>query len=373
MLHLTPEIQRSLGDAVIVPDGDGIYIYSHEGWMILLLALPNWMSPELVNWLRNTNTSYDFVNWGVLTAVDVNLDEKKYLPHGHRKYESIFLSSNWTSKYSPDSLRRNAQQNIGDYMASPMVSLTAMFNDGKARPLYDKPNDGFAKGANADRYIFRFDDRLVVADAVMFQAFADMGFTITCPTESPKGVVPPLGLQHESGQVFGYMKARQYSGIKESPYGGELSEDAATICWFSEEMAKELLFDQKHYPLEHGVLLADVVGNKWQGTGARKAVSILRWRGWSDDDIVALYESFRITSWTRRHEVHQHKLEGICERLTQEMNSWQFRNLEEDLQRICKEYEFLKPALGVELGILPEAVSLLELASTEPERLAMEG
>lgn len=155
----------------------------------------------------------------------------------------------------------------------------------------------------------------------------------------------------------------------EDAKGRKLYVDAVTCCWYSEDKAQGLLTEASHYDLAVSPRTVwSLAEESWGKSHLRLAVSILRWLGWSDADIEAVYEDSRVSAYrTRRDEIDVWLAATIKRLKDPKVSNWTLRNIEGDLQRRCADYDTINGLLGTQtLGLLPEAVALLDEALDAP-------
>lgn len=369
MLTFTPQIQRALGDAALVPDGDIIYIVNPK-WLLVLARPEEWLDLRLLEFIRKFDSKNGrlLVDWNVISAKDVDYRQQRFLPDRSRKYLPIALDT-WASFPRIDMVELRSLMEGEKYLRSiygDLINLSAMFADGQARAVYAKhgdPDKQFSKEPAAVAYQFRFDDKLVAIHGPWWRAFEELGFTLVAPREGYLGgAIPPVGLRHREGfDAVGFVHPEPASGVTEDRKGRPLFVDAATCCWTEEGHATALLLDPRHYDVKGTSLWAEA-SNQWGRAALRLAISALRWRGWNDDDIATTYEDGRRAAYQARQAAVFEEVEQAIRQLQNTSTStWQLRNVETSLQRACDTIDTINRALGTsELGQLPEAVALLD-------------
>jgi hypothetical protein len=316
---LTPEIQAKLSTgckkpAVLIPDGDVVYI-TNGWWLLVLTGADQHLDDEVLQAVRSCDTRRnEYVNWLVINARVVDFDEGKFTSHSGRKAQSIVVHS-YEYGWKPE----NVRQLIDAYAPSIYgegVSLSKMFADGQAYPLYGKAADHLAKRATIESYVFRFGDKVLPVGGKLFQAFYEMGFSITCPQEAystRRGHGPALGLYLEDVEpdVFGFLMPRTGSGIKMTDDGRPLQADPAIISWITAEEALEEILQKHHYRPGR-----DLYGAYAQGSLLNRSVDVLRWKGLTDAEIEELYEDGREAAYEAQHEALLQQLTASSTRAT---------------------------------------------------------
>ena len=290
MFTISPDHMSQLGEGVLIPDGDSLYIYGVT-WLIVVTGCEHHIPLEVLRLVANAPAGF-YTDWGVLGAKSIAEKEKKFLPDRGNGSRDIYVRIG--GKYqsvSVEGVRGLIEQNA-ECLWGTCYKLDQLFGAGQARPVYNREDMGdkrkFSIEPTAEEYVFNLDKRLLAVSPNIIRPFYEMEFDINCPTRS-SGYPTVLGIysRTHTPDIFGYFAPRRIQA--EDIDGRRMFVDAGTCSWHSPEEGRDKLTDYKNYrPGAPDSALA-------QNPSANLAlgVSILRWYGVSDEEIEILYQDGR--------------------------------------------------------------------------------
>lgn len=367
----TPEHQEDLGPAYVVLDGDSLYIRAKK-WIIVASSANHVFAPERVEDIKALQGAWSSIDWLILTAKEVDLSVKKFLPARGRKFQDVNIRSGnyWgAASEGASSIRKTVEDAAPSLYADGLIDLSAKFRDGKAAVIYPEREKGeFCITPTADRYVFTEEGRVIVVDAAPFLAFVEMGFQITCPRNrmGTRVECPPLGLYMDWNgvPVFGVLYASDSgSGISTDRKGRALFVDPATNSWLTPEECRDLL----QAPTEY--LPGKNINQMLQDShNLRRAVSGLRWNGLLDEQIVTLYEDNRYAAYSVIYENAIRRAADLDAYLTDDVlengDSWRLKGFLNEAKRLKALIENIQKEVGdqISYGHLETIIEKLEAA-----------
>lgn len=306
-----------MGKAYLIPDEDCLYIVSEQShWTLCVTNYVASFPLELVNIIINYTQAKEarYLQWDILCS-EVDLEHRQYLPAQAKTVKTL------TAERHPRGLTgetvRNYISAIGWVLGDRALDLTGAFNAGVAHPIYPgnaEKHGQFARGlAQASRYVFQLENRVVALNGDYFRGFYGMGLEMTAPSVRRGKEVghPIIAAQAEDmvSYVFGFLPPDGESGIQVSSDGRTLYADAALVSWAEIADAEALIaaevgvfnpvtHDQAtlQMPFSERLDLQETRPsyNRDLSTQLTLAVSILRWKGVSEEDICAAVEERRV-------------------------------------------------------------------------------
>lgn len=381
--RVTADVIQALGNAYLIPDGDCLYIVSHDSdWLICVTAFTLAFPDELLFLIDNYTDENErkYLQWDLLCA-EVYPDSRQYLP-GKSKTVKTLAAERHPRGLNAAAVRAHISER-GWALSDRGLDLVSLFNQGYARSIYPeaaKPGQ-FARDAKAQQYNFQYAGRVVAVDGAYFRAFYDMGFSVWAPTgrraQVDKISHPVIAAAVEDGScyVFGFMPPMERSGITTSPDGRRTYADASIVSWTTPEEATALIADDTaiYSPARHtyaSLRLSpeerlDRIGDKpYYGDDVRRetlfAIGVLRWHGVDETSIMALLEAQRMPSYQEGYNEVMAAVDEALRTLSGNHAQWQRHNAEEVVKKARRALESLA-SLGVsaELGRLPELEALL--------------
>ena len=379
MLNITPKMQSSLGRAVILY-GDGVlYITNIKGWMLVIPSPDAWIPHQVIEVVHScANETYQALDWRVLNAKTVDFANKKFLPYRARKHAPLLVNAYELGNNTTAERAKKTAEDLEDCIFGDLVDLEAIFAGGEARAIYkDDPKvlkrtgRAFAKDENAEVYIFNFDDKALALHGAQFRAFREMGFQAFCPKRRlGHWHSPPVGLRLSGGyDIIGFMMPQVETSIFEDLQGRRLFVDAGRASWRTQEESLQGLRDPHSYSFDregNPRSLGDLLDESWGHEDLKLDVSSLMWKGWSVEDINQAYEEGRAPAYEQKAHIIQVTVAKRVEELEDENTpTWRLRNISNELERFCSEYESMGRLVELDLGLLPQAIELLRMQDVE--------
>tara|TARA_B100000131_G_scaffold54165_1_gene49153 strand:+ start:19484 stop:20656 length:1173 start_codon:yes stop_codon:yes gene_type:complete len=384
----TPEIQRDLGEATALLDGDNLLI-GNGHWAVVIDPVANFLSEELLEKVF-VPLEGQFIDYRILNGTEIDTEANMFRPAMSKKLSKI-VKKEWvgTHKFSVDGLYKVIDNHLSN---GERRSLTDLFYAGKARAYYPNSDEGSTFGArmrtqSAAKYVFNFDNRVVAISGGYLRSFAEMGMEILCPVESSE-TIPGMEIYLDGRvNINGAVMPTSDSGVRESVDGRKLYFDAAEICWSTEDDAIHEIstHETSFHPIKVQNQQIDVdeldVFLSRSYDGLRKAVSVLRWNGHPEASIYKLLRDSQYDAWCviykKALEVASEILDG--DKIPHVINvlgahgpgSWAVQGamsrLKGEATTLCKTVEELSDLMGEPLGYgpLPELVRQVDELENE--------
>lgn len=292
MLKFTRDQMDVMGPGILVPDGDVLYI-TNNIWLIAVTGVEQHFPIELLRMIANPPSRSLLLDWRSLEAETLYLQDRKYLPLQGSIARDLYVPITSWPRSSPEAIRgfleKSAETIWGDN-----YSLNEYFDNGLAITQYLKQEiagnerRAFATSPGAEHYTFDLDGRILTVNAGLFRAFHELGFEITCPKDT---VGPPqfLGLHHQTEEpvIFGYLAPVRESGVNMTSDNRPLYLDAGIASWYSVEEGLAQLQATESYEANQLISATSRAADKMSDVPKtlRAGVSILRWKGWDDEEI----------------------------------------------------------------------------------------
>ena len=377
--RISGTIVREMGPAVIIPDGDCLYITQSKVWTICITNAALHIPPHILSVIHTYTDAAtgSFFDWDLLTAVEISTEHKQYLPAFSSTVRPFVRAQRSYGHVTAEQLR--AQIGVaGPCLYDVGMDVTQAFRDGLVRSEYPRKERGHlaAESGKADSYTLQRGRKVLSMDGPRLRGFLDMGFTVTCPSKKPDaGLCLAATIMEGGAYIFGFIALRSHSGITGSPCGRSLlGHDAVAICWDFEEDAYQLLQEDLTVfnPAYHGrdtVLLSleERLGvedtrthyaNREMSREFKRGIAILRWHGVPEEAILEYAESLRTSQWVRIHEDVLLKAAERIARLAGGVSKWEWGSADSAAKDMCKLIEDLEVLLGhpLDLGLLPEMI-----------------
>ena len=384
----TPEIQRDLGEATAVLDGENLLV-GNGHWAMVIAPAASFLPEDLLERvfvpLEGKNIDYR-----VLCGSHIDVDSNLFQPALAKKLHTLVVK-NWGHGYKPEvdaeaiyaAIDRNLRYENRE-------SIIDVFYSGKARAVYpnkDEPSPSARfRSLSASRYVIRMGDKgrnVAVIEGGYLRGLAEMGVELLCPLSPPTDNTLPgieICLDGDDYGINGTVMPRTDSDITTSDSGKRLYEDAAAICWMTEDEATDLISsdeasfhpvkvpDQTLEPDDLDVFLSQHHVSFY----LKRAVSVLRWIGWAEDHIFKLLKERQYDAWcviySKAISVADSLLKGdkiphVYNLIDSEgPGSWPIQTamhrLKTETKTVCQTIENLSDLMGESLGYgsLPELV-----------------
>lgn len=373
-----------MGPAVIIPDGDCLYITQDRCWTICITNAALHIPPHILSVIHTyTNAAgRSFLDWDILTAVEISVERKQYLPAFSSTVKPFKPPASDAYRVTTEVLRAQIEM-AGPCLYDIGIDVTQAFHDGLVRSEYPHKGKGMhlaAESGKADSYTLRKDHKVLSMDGSMLRGFLDMGFTVTCPSKRPAaGLCLAATIPDDSSYIFGFIALRSHSGVVTSPCGRSLlGHDAAAVSWDFVEDAYQILqedltvFNPAHHgrdtvllPLEERLGIEETrthYGVREIAREFKRGIAILRWHGVPEEAIMEYVDSLRIPQWIRLHEDTLNQAAERITRLTDKASRWEWGNADSAAREMCKLIEDLEGLLeyALDLGPLPELIRIIK-------------
>lgn len=341
MFNIEPEHFAALGEGILVPDGDMLYI-TNGHWLIAITACEAHIPLEILKLVAFAENGA-FVDWRVLGAKEIFPEEKKFIPvRGGRSFD-IYTSGYKYSRVTVEGIRGLMEQN-SECLWGTVYRLDQLFTAGAARTKYLRPTDNdkrkFSTEPAAEHYLFDLDGKLLTVGSAYFRTFFEMGFQINCParTSGPPGLLG-LYMKETVPDIFGYLAPTRGTGVNTSKDGRKLYCDAGEASWYTPEEGLEELRDWSSYLPNEKMNATEQVK-----TNASKSlllgVSVLRWHGLSDDEINILHQEGRREGLEDRFDILRDELKTMLEEAASSgFDRWRHTGRLEDCEETVKDLE----------------------------------
>lgn len=378
--RISADTIHALGVAYLVPDGDCLYIVSHESdWLICITAYALAFPAELVDLISNYTDSAErkYLQWDILCA-EVYPDRRQYLP-GKAKNVKTLAPERHPRGICAQTVRDHIST-LGWALSDSGLDLTDLFNHGYARPVY--PDRAARQGqfardqAQAQQYIFQYQGRVVTVDGDYFRAFYDMGFhvrTTSCRKHADKISHPVIVATIDAETyAFGFMPPVDRSGIAAAPDNRPIYADAGLVSWSTVDEALALidadtsLFNPAIHDLATLQLCTEdrieqAVQRPSYNTVVTQetlfAIGVLRWNGVDEASIMNALEARRMPSYQAGYDAVMDGIEQAFPLLEGDRAPWQRNQATEYARKARRAIEVLT-ALGV--GAEPGRLHALE-------------
>lgn len=286
----TQEMVASLGEGVMIPDGDTLYITNNH-WIMVVTGVEHHLSLDVLKAVAYAPEPAQ-TDWRIVVAKEIYLDQGKYLsPRGTQSVD-LYLSGYKFSRVSRESIRGLIER-YSENLLGASYNMGQLFEAGRAKVQFDKGKRKLSVEPAAQHYQFDLDNRIVCVEAKWFRAFVEAGFEVTCPTNS-EGAPRVLGLYNQtaSPDIFGFLTPLKNCGPRETKDGRSLlGFYASEISWYTKSDGVESLTDPSHYDM--GIVSPTSVGTSAPDR-LLLGVAILRWQGLSENEIDHLFREGRI-------------------------------------------------------------------------------
>lgn len=356
-MQFLPESIAALGEGALLLDGDTVYVYA-PSWMLVIprahMHLPADVMETLAHYFGDTEVG--LVDWRIISASAIILEEGKFLPWKGHRHADIKLSGYWWRSATLDVCRRRVDENAGSIWGE-VASLSDLYLRGKADPLYAETSNEFGGSLSgttrAVSYGFSFHGRVLRLDSTKFDAFYEMGFQVSAPLnylESYRLYQPSAGLYSEEDGIVGLFAAEEDSRVSESSDGRCLLVDGARVCWKDEDEAISLMLDPLSYPITIRCSASAMAMNARCPSSLMEAIGWMRLNGWGEDAINDTYESGRTDAYHQQLRDLEYWVERTLRALgPDEGRSWESRGALNTLENTQEEIELLCEALGIEV------------------------
>lgn len=392
-MQITPDVQKELGEAVILAKGRSAAITSGS-WTIILPAATDYIPEDIVEhaaWLADQpGYARSYVDYRVLNAREFVND--RFLAANGKELESI--ASTGPFRYGNTVTYEMVEKIVVDneYIFEG-VDLVDLFNSGKAEPTYAKTEQAgsaarIVAGAHkADAYLFRVEGKVLAVAGPLLRGLQKAGFSIILNTEfEPKGAgeVPYLGVVNkEDHSICGALAPLAETGITHDSLGRSLHTDAGKVCWISHANAEMLIGE------DHGFFDPSMVRHDWEDLSiddrvkvrkycpAALGIAALRWHGVPDSEIQKILNYAAYDAWcTLYHEALKSAADlldqvGRFSETTEITTSsvHRVRQFAHNTQSLCSKVESLTKVMqevggdsgdGLGFGPLPELVQYVQ-------------
>lgn len=383
--RISADTIRALGKAYLIPDGDCLYIVSDQShWTLCVTNYVASFPLDLVDIIVSYTQADDskYLQWDILCS-EVDLEHRQYLPAQAKTVKTL------TAERHPRGLTggivRDYISAIGWVLGDRALDLTGAFKAGVAHPIYPgnaEKHGQFARGlAQASKYIFQMEGRVVAVNGDYFRSFYDMGLEMTAPSvRRGKDLGHPLiAAQAEDmvSYVFGFLPPDGDSGITVSADGRALYADATILSWAGVSDAQGMI--DKEFgvfsPSTHDLTVLQMsleerlelhetrpAYNRELSNDLLMAIGILRWKGVAEENILAAIGERRMPCY----EQGWNAVSADVTKALQEMSArpdaeWHIRSAKATYDRAAKTINTLRQ-LGVdaELGDLRALWDLLK-------------
>jgi hypothetical protein len=215
------------------------------------------------------------------------------------------------------------------------VDLTAMWEAGDVRPLYDK--DVRLQDRKATGYVFRFPssygyERLVHVEGGPWRALHKMGLRARVPRDVTVSHIPRVGLIHRDGPdtLFGVLLQTNPPVPLNADSGLPLVYGAVSCSWATDDFLHEQLRSLADLSTRDHVLLTldDILRATAKGQRPssmalrfRGVVDVLRWRGVSEAAIGAWLEHELPAAYQEQADRNVARLAALAEGRIQHLAS----------------------------------------------------
>lgn len=384
----TPEIQKRLGDAALVPDGDRLFVGNTQ-WLILFNTPYDHFPAEVLDYVWGSfddlqENEEGYVDWKILNAVKVDWDNKQFLPPAGRRFEPIHFRTH--QRILPATLEEIRGMSEAAFAGEgETFSLSQAYREGKLQPHYENgynvenrvkssegsllPRKRMVFNDNpAASYFYIGDEFIIGVHAALLEALTELGVDLEIYTERT-GVIPAIGGMNLDTGIIVTAGAVQDREHNTSPDGRRLSYFASSVCWYTVEQGIQSLLDDARVfnPLyqDQGSIIARILDQDRRVIPGLKGVDILRWHGVSEDKIREILEEVQQDAWPRIHEAvladARLMVDRISEAEADEIQGYQLGSWESRVKSHCQCVDALSQLLGQELGLgdLPDLVEMI--------------
>lgn len=371
MLQITHEVIQQLGDGLLFVDGDVLYIVNPQGfWTIAWVGAHRDLSANVRACLALGEEEHLPVDWRVLVATNIDVKTGMFMPPLRHRWVDICPQGK--TSMSVVKVREFIETNSELLGSAELCDLSALFHKGKAHPSYGRAHRSALGGKGAVNYTFDFDSKLYAVPADCFKGLDTLGFRLTVPA-GQDGIPYTVGNVEEADYpVFCFLAPVAESGTFETPDGRALFIDALQACWATEEEALEIFQE----PASHNPAVLDLdeefldlvarkpFGSSFNSVPLKRAVSILRWQGWTDEEIEAEYFAQREVALETVVELMQIRAEERRKEIRQLPPNSGGRSraaqIDREFRSICEVFEkigeYFEEDMGPQLGCLPDAI-----------------
>ena len=370
----TPKMQRGLGDAVMRMINGVLYVGTGK-WLFRFHDPRERFDNELLDIVEASSEMEDSkqVDWRLINARSVDVQEEVFLPHGARKNRPIRISE-WNvlsaSAEKIEQLFRNETSHTDD---ADRLDLGELFSSGKMVPRYrEADSKSEEKGAirkprnsNAESYTYMGSGLVIGLPAPLLEALVDLGFNVWISMVR-RNAAPVIGGWCQD------LKAEYRTScemdprvLSKSPDGRTIQSSATEICWWTEEFALENLYHHIQYfdpgTKDQSKIIDELLSKN--GHNITKTIDALRWQGMSEDMIRGHLERSQVAAWPQIYEqvreAEQRLLDKIVEKQLseKEVPGWVLNSWKAELKKICGQLEALDELVESEI---PFSYSIVE-------------
>jgi hypothetical protein len=179
--------------------------------------------------------------------------------------------------------------------------------------------------------------------------------------------VPLIGANLEGdGTVFGFIAGMEDCVPKKSPDGRDIFMPVEAVCWLPVEQGEANILEDTSFFDPAGIRdirtpVSQRLSNHatYEAPLVYKGVSILRWHGVPEDQIISLIESKRDRDLRHAHRKFLDRADRLLEELQRDsLSEWQVRSINNEAKRLCEHVETTSQLLceDLALGALPDLV-----------------
>lgn len=323
MFTISLDHMSQLGDGVLIPDGDTLYMYGGS-WLLVVTGCEHHIPIEILRLVANAPGGA-LTDWGVLNAKKIVEKEKKFIPGRGNGSREVYVRDSKYHSVSPEGIRGLIESNA-DCLWGSCYKLDQLFGAGQARTKYVREDAGdrrkFSIEPTAEEYVFELDGRLLAVSPNIIRPFYEMEFDVNCPTVS-SGYPKVLGMYSRvhTPDVFGYFAPRLM--LRDDSDDKKLYVDAASCSWYSPEEGRDKLTKFGNYlpgVLDQAIRTIRLTEDLKYG------ISILRWYGASDEEIETLYQEGRPAGIAKQADELLDEIRAEC--AAGNVSAWKMQKLE---------------------------------------------
>tara|TARA_Y100000034_G_scaffold127275_1_gene179818 strand:- start:1212 stop:2423 length:1212 start_codon:yes stop_codon:yes gene_type:complete len=381
-IMFTPKSQRDIGEGTLRLINGNLYV-GNGRWLFRIFSPEDHFDQEIID-IVSAVEGIDGrkVDWRILNARGIDVQNETFLPHGSRKHISIYIGR--MESELPDESERIEDLFEADrsYAKEPRLDLMTAFQDGQMRPVYDgkkydpkkdlgSRKNTLTKTPTAQAYFYSDREIVVGVPAGLMTLLSELGFTLWVSTKNETNEPPIIGGWSNA------LRAEVLAGvvsdlhISTTPDGRKLNgSDAYRICWWTREFAEASVRGIRHYfnpqVFPQGTIIHRFL--KDDDALSSQGIDALRWMGVPDSEIRDLLRRTQQEAWP---DIYQQTLEAsdrllnrIIEKVTSggDLSKWVIQSWEREIKNHCDTVEKLSQCMNedLDLGSIPEVVEELE-------------